>query len=185
MLEGRLVRLRAVEQGDLPAFVKWINDPEVTEYLQFEPPMSMEDEVTWYHHMIGSKDKAFAIETREGRLIGNIGLIGLDWRNRRTDVGIMIGEKDAWCRGYGTDAMTLMLRYLFEELGLNRVGLFADVGNHRAIRCYQKCGFLREGIVRHHRFKDGRFVDSVQMSILCSDWEAMGRETASQDRVTP
>ncbi len=171
MLEGALVRIRAIEQGDLPTFVKWINDPEVTEYLQFEPPMSMEDEVMWYHRMISSKDKAFAIETLEGRLIGNVGLIGLDWRNRKTDLGIMIGEKDAWSQGYGTDAITVMLRYLFEELGLNRVGLYVDVDNHRAIRCYGKCGFVREGLVRHHRFKDGRYLDSVLMSILRSDWD--------------
>lgn len=172
MLEGDLVRLRAIEQADLTTFVRWINDPEVTEYLQFEPPMSMEDEVLWYHHMVASKDKAFAIETQEGRLIGNIGLVGLDWRNRKTDLGIMIGEKDAWSRGYGTDAITVMLRYLFEELGLDRVGLYVDVGNLRAIRCYEKCGFASEGVVRHHRFKDGKYVDSVQMSILESDWKA-------------
>jgi len=174
VLEGRLVRLRAVEKGDLPVFVKWINDPEVIEYLQFEPPMSIEDEVTWYHHMISGKDRAFAIETLDGRLIGNIGIIGLDWRNRKTDLGIMIGEKDCWSRGFGTDAILLMLRYLFEELGLDRVGLYADVGNHRGIRCYEKCGFVREGVVRHYRFKDGQYIDSVLMSILSSDWRARG-----------
>ncbi|MDW5564093.1 MAG: GNAT family protein [Methanomassiliicoccus sp.] len=178
MLDGDLVRLRAIEQGDLPTFVKWINDPEVTEYLQFEPPMSLEDEVTWYHHMIRSKDRAFAIETLDGRLIGNIGLIGLDWRNRRTDLGIMIGEKDAWSRGYGTDAITVMLRYLFGEFGLNRVGLYVDVGNQRAIRCYEKCGFQREGVVRAHRFKDGRYVDSALMSVLSVDWMLREREQA-------
>ena len=171
MIEGALVRIRAIEQGDLPTFVKWINDPEVTTHLQFEPPMSMEDEVAWYHHMMAGKDKAFVVETLDGRLIGNIGTVGLDWRNRKTDLGIMIGEKEFWSRGYGTDTITVMLRYLFDELGLNRVGLYADIGNHRAIRCYEKCGFVREGVVRHHRFKDGRYVDSVIMSVLRQDWD--------------
>lgn len=170
MIEGTLVRIRAIEQGDLPTFVKWINDPEVTTYLQFEPPMSMEDEVVWYHHMTGSRDKVFAIETLDGRLIGNIGMIGLDWRNRKTDLGIMIGEKEFWSRGYGADTIIVMLRYLFEELGLNRVGLYADIENHRAIRCYEKCGFVHEGVVRHHRFKDGRYTDSIVMSVLRQDW---------------
>ncbi len=169
-----MVRLRAPERGDLPVFVRWINDPEVVEFLQFEPPMSIEDEEIWFQHMIQSKDRTFVIETKEGRLIGNIGLIGMDWRNRKTDIGIMIGEKDAWDHGYGTDAIMVMLRYLFEELNLNRVGLYVDVHNDRAQRCYEKCGLSKEGIVRQFRFKDGRYIDSVQMSILRQEWQGAG-----------
>lgn len=172
MLEGKMVRLRAPERGDLPVFVKWINDPEVVEFLQFEPPMSIEDEEVWFQHMIQSRDRTFVIETKEGRPIGNIGLIGMDWRNRKTDIGIMIGEKDAWDHGYGTDSMMVVLRYLFEELNLNRIGLYVDVHNDRALRCYEKCGFSKEGIVRQYRFKDGRYIDSVQMSILHQDWKS-------------
>ncbi len=172
MIEGELVRLRAPERGDLPIFVKWINDPEVTEFLQFEPPMSIEDEEIWFQHMTMSKDRTFAIETKEGRLIGNIGLMDFDWRNRKTDIGIMIGEKDLWSHGYGTDAMKVLLRYLFEELNMNRVGLYTDVDNHRALRSYEKCGFTREGVVRQYRFKDGKYLDSVHMSILQQEWFA-------------
>jgi RimJ/RimL family protein N-acetyltransferase len=170
MLEGQLVRLRAIERGDLPTIIGWINDPQVTEYLQFEPPMSLEDEEAWYAHMIKSRDKAFAIETLDGRLIGDIGLMGLDWRNRKTDIGIMIGERDAWSRGYGSDTIMVLLRYLFEELGLNRVGLYVDVTNHHAMRCYDRCGFQFEGVVRQHRFKNGRYVDSIMMAMLRQDW---------------
>lgn len=171
MLEGKMVRLRAPERGDLPVFVKWINDPEVVEFLQFEPPMSIEDEEIWFQHMIQSRDRTFVIETKEGRPIGNIGLIGMDYRNRKTDIGIMIGEKDAWDHGYGTDSMMVALRYLFEELNLNRIGLYVDVHNYRALRCYEKCGFFKEGIVRQYRYMDGRYIDSVQMSILRQDWK--------------
>lgn len=120
--------------------------------------------------MIQSKDRTFVIETKEGRPIGNIGLVGMDLRNRKTEVGIMIGEKDMWSQGYGSDAMVVLLRYLFDEMNINRVGLYVDVGNHRALRSYEKCGFSREGVVRQYRFKDGRYLDSVQMSILQQDW---------------
>lgn len=82
----------------------------------------------------------------------------------------MIGEKDMWSQGYGSDAMVVLLRYLFDEMNINRVGLYVDVGNHRALRSYEKCGFSREGVVRQYRFKDGRYLDSVQMSILQQDW---------------
>ena len=67
MIEGRLIRLRPVERGDLPAFVRWINDPEVTEFLKLEPPMSLEDEEAWFAHMLRSKDKVFSIDSKDGR----------------------------------------------------------------------------------------------------------------------
>ncbi len=174
MIEGALVRLRCPERGDLPTLVRWINDPEVTEFLQFEPPMSLEDEEVWYQEMLNSKDRVFMIDTKEGTPIGNIGLTGFDWKNRRTDIGIMIGEKEAWSRGYGTDAIIVLLRYLFGELNLNRVSLFTDSANVRALRCYEKCGFQTEGVMREYRFKRGRYIDCVLLSILRRDWERSG-----------
>lgn len=174
MIEGRLIRLRPVERGDLPIFVRWINDPEVTEFLKLDPPMSLEDEEAWFAHVLRSKDKVFSIDTKEGRLIGNIGTVNLDWSNRRTEIGIMIGEKDCWSRGYGRDAIRTLLGYLFEELNLNRVGLFADSSNARALNCYGRCGFHREGVYREYRYKRGRYIDCVFMSMLRREWDEQG-----------
>jgi len=165
------VRLRAPERGDLEAFMRWMNDPEVTEFLEVEGPLSMDEEEKWYQQMLVSPDRVYCIEA-EGRLIGNIGLLRLDLRHRRTDIGIVIGEKDAWSRGYGREAIALLLEYLFGELGLNRVGLYADASNLRAIRCYERCGFRHEGLLREYRFKRGQYVDCVRMGILRRDWEA-------------
>jgi RimJ/RimL family protein N-acetyltransferase len=172
MIEGSLTRLRAVGRSDLPTFVRWVNDPEVTEFLLLEQPTSLEEEEMWYEEMLKSKDKVFAIETKDGRLIGTLGLINLDWDNRRADIGIMIGEKECWSRGFGTDAITTLLRYMFGELNLNRVSLFTDANNKRALRCYEKCGFRKEGVLRQYRFKRGKYVDDVQMSILRDDWSS-------------
>jgi RimJ/RimL family protein N-acetyltransferase len=171
MIEGKLVRLRAPERGDIPTFVKWINDPEVTEFLKLDTPISMEEEEVWYAEMVKRKDRVFSIETLDGRLIGNVGLVGLDWESRRTDIGIMIGEKDAWSKGYGTDAVMVLLGYLFDELNLNRVSLFTDANNTRAQRCYEKCGFKKEGVMRQYRFKRGRYLDGVLYSILKEEWK--------------
>lgn len=173
MIEGNLVRLRPIEREDLPTFVRWINDPEVTEFLLLEPPMSLDDEEAWYAHVLKAKDKVFSIETKDGKLIGNIGTVDLDWMNRKTEIGIMIGEKDHWSRGYGADAITSFIRHLFDELNLNRVELFADSTNHRALKCYERCGFRYEGTYRAYRFKRGRYVDCVIMSILREDWEVL------------
>jgi RimJ/RimL family protein N-acetyltransferase len=184
MIEGVKVRLRAVERGDLPLFVKWINDPGVTEHLLLEPPISMEEEEMWYEHQLKGGDKVLCIETKEGRPIGNIAMMNLDWDNRKTDIGIMIGEPDCWSQGYGTDAIITLLRYIFGELNLNRVGLFTDITNKRALRCYEKCGFKAEGVLREYRYKRGHYVDEVQMSILRQDWEEQGTPKRKVQRNT-
>lgn len=170
MIEGERVRLRAVECVDLPRFVKWINDDEVTDHLIIEGPMSMEQEEGWYRSLLDSEAKVFSIESLEGELIGNIGLLSIDWTNRKVLLGIMIGEKGYWGGGYGTDAIRLMLRYLFDELNMSRVELDVDSMNSRAIRCYEGCGFRREGLNREHRFKRGEYRDNIHMAILREDW---------------
>lgn len=174
MLEGKRVRLRAVERVDLPAFVKWINDPEVTQFLELSSPMSMEDEERWFANVVKSEEKVFSIDTKEGKLIGNVGVLRISWRDRSALIGIMIGEKEYWDQGYGTDAVETLLRYLFDELNMNRVYLIADERNARALRCYEKIGFTREGLLRENRFKNGRYTNDVEMSILRSEWYAEG-----------
>lgn len=173
MLEGKKVRLRAVERVDLPTFVKWINDQEVTQFLELNPPMSLEDEEKWFVNLQKSEDKVFSIDTKEGKLIGNVGLMRLNWKDWSVLIGIMIGEKEFWNQGYGTDAIETLLRYLFDELALNRVYLIADERNARALRCYEKLGFKKEGVLRQNRYKDGVYTNDVMMSLLKDEWKEM------------
>lgn len=114
-------------------------------------------------------DIVLAIEVREGSdwvHIGNIGLHRIDWVNRVAKLGIVIGERDYWGRGYGTEAVRTMLRYAFRELGLNRVELEVFAFNARALRCYEKTGFRREGVRRKALFRDGKYHDIILMGIL-------------------
>ncbi|MDD1766001.1 MAG: GNAT family N-acetyltransferase [Methanomassiliicoccales archaeon] len=171
MLEGKKVRLRAVERVDLPIFVKWIDDHEVTQFLELNPPMSLEDEEKWFVNLQKSEDKVFSIDTMEGKLIGNVGLIKLNWKDRSVLIGIMIGEKEFWNQGYGTDAIETLLRYLFDELALNRVYLIADERNARALHCYEKLGFKKEGVLRQNRYKSGVYTNDVMMSLLKDEWK--------------
>lgn len=170
MLIGQLVRLRAPQRSDVPLFVKWFNDPETTRFLLRTPPMGMEEEEAWYDSLTGKELKVFCIETLEGRLVGNVGIVHVDWANRNADIGIIIGEKECWSKGYGTEAITLLLGYMFDELNLERVWLYCDMENERALRCYEKCGLKREGVFRHHRLQAGRFRDDAVMSILKQEW---------------
>ena len=84
----------------------------------------------------------------------------------------MIGEKECWGRGYGTDALRTLVRFGFEEMNLNRIALDVYDFNERAIASYLKTGFAEEGRRRKDIYRDGRYVDVVMMSVLRAEWEA-------------
>ena len=117
-------------------------------------------------------DVLFGIVVQEtDQLIGSTGLNQIDFRNHRASFGIMVGEKGAWGKGYGTEATALVVRYAFEKLYLNRVQLHVYEYNLRGIRAYEKVGFRREGVLRQEHVYDGRLWDTVVMAILREEWE--------------
>lgn len=177
IIYGGRIRLRAVERSDVEKFHEWINDPEVTENLALYLPMSMRDEEGWFDGIASRppQERPLAIECREGegwKLIGNSGFFDIDHTAHSGEIGIMIGDKAFWNKGYGTEAMTLLLRHGFETLNLNRIFLQVYARNPRAIKSYEKAGFSHEGRQREAVFKRGRYDDVMMMSILRSEWDA-------------
>ncbi len=174
-LEGELVLLRPRVDDDLALFARWHGNPDVRHWLHMSEMPTQTLELERQRWQIARNDPtrlSFVIETLDGVPIGNIVLIGVDPVHRRAELGIAIGEKGDWGRGYGTDAIRVVLRFAFEVLNLRRVELITDIDNERGIRAYEKCGFVREGLLREHRLIDGRPIDSVAMAVIRSDWEA-------------
>ena len=175
MILGKRIRLRAVEREDLPLFVEWLNDPEVIEGLIFTQPLSLEEEQLWFEKLAERPqvERPLAIEVQEGerwRLIGNSGFHNISLINRSSEVGIFIGDKTLWNSGYGTETMQLLLKHGFETLNLNRIALVVYDDNLRAIRTYEKAGFILEGRLRQAKYKHGRYIDELIMSVLRSEW---------------
>ncbi|MCH8813830.1 MAG: GNAT family N-acetyltransferase [Chloroflexi bacterium] len=173
ILEGERVRLRPVNEDDLPRFVEWLADPEVSRWLAAvgEPP-TLDDEHEWYEEQRANPDGVlWSIETLAGKLVGNTDL-RLAPHADRAELGIAIQDKTRWSQGLGTDAVRLIVEYAFSELGLHRIELQVDEENERAIRCYEKCGFVREGLLRDHRRIDDRYSNTIQMAILAHEWKA-------------
>jgi diamine N-acetyltransferase len=177
MIIGNRVRFRAVERGDLPTFVKWLNDPEVQQGIMIHHPFSHAEEENWYEgmikhpideHVLGIEAREMDTEDREGtwRLIGSLAFNEIDWRNRAAEFGIMIGDKTFWNRGYGTEAVRLLVNHGFKTINLNRIFLRVFENNLRAIRAYEKAGFVHEGRLRQAEFRDGKYIDVLIMSIL-------------------
>jgi len=175
MLIGKNIRLRADERADLPKFVEWLNDPEVYRFLSVRLPISQAGEEHWFEDMLkhSPEEQPLAIEIREGkgwRMIGNCGFFDLNWRSRSAEVGIFIGDKSCWNKGYGTEVMQLLLCHAFETMNLNRVYLRVDAENVGGIKAYEKAGFVHEARLREADFRDGRYCDDLLMSVLRSEW---------------
>lgn len=176
MISGKRIRLRALEKSDLPAAVAWLNDPEVTENLLNDTPLSMDMEEQWYQKMLEkpAEEHILAIDMLDGqewKHIGSTGFHHVDWKNRIGEYGIMIGDKRQWGKGFGYDATMLMLRYGFNYLNLNKVFLYAIETNTRGIRVYEKTGFVHEGRLRQDIHKNGRYLDVFIMSVLREEWK--------------
>lgn len=166
MIKGKKIVLRALEKDDLRRCWKWINNPGVTKDMGSSIPKSMHEEEKWYERIQESKkDKVFAIQVNK-KHIGNISLDNIDSHNKRAELGIMIGDKNYWDKGYGTDAIKTLLSMGFNELNLHKIYLHVFPSNKRALKCYEKCGFKKEGVLREHVFKGGKYQDLIVMSII-------------------
>lgn len=175
MITGKNVRLRAIERQDLPNFVAWLNDPAVRKNLLITVPLSQAQEEGWFEQTLRrpleEQPLGIEVQTPEGwQLVGNCGFVKVDSRNSCAEIGIFIGDARFWNKGYGTEAMRLMLKYGFYTLNLNRIYLTVYETNPRGIRCYEKAGYIHEGRLRQAIFQDGRYIDMLVMSALRSEW---------------
>jgi len=176
MLDGKLVRLRALEPEDAERAYRWINDREVTQFLMARYPYSLAFEKDWAAQAAKTNDFGevrFAIEAKDGVHIGVCGLHRGRPEDRLADLGIMIGEKEYWSQGYGTDAMLTVLRFAFYQMNLNKVSLGVFEINPRARAVYEKCGFIEEGRGREEYYQDGRYIDVIRMGVLRREFEAL------------
>ncbi len=184
MLTGKLVRLRPLDMTDLENFLVWYNDPEVTEYLNFRYALPRLAEEEWLRARTGKpvsfSNLMFSIEAlADSRHVGSIDLHEASAEDRKATLGIAIGDKEYWSRGYGTDAIVTLLRFAFDEMNLHRVALHCDERNGRGLACYRKCGFVEEGRLRQDRYRKGRYWDTVVMGVLREEFEALhGRQEA-------
>mgnify|MGYP001205952026 FL=1 len=167
--EGEKVRVREKRVKDIQNEYSWRVDPELSRLDATKPmTMSYEDFFRYSKEEMqfpNYRSKRLAVETLEGVHIGNIMYYDLNMQNRQAEVGIMIGDKDYWSNGYGTDTVNTLLRHLFTTLELDRVYLHTLSWNYRAQASFAKSGFK---LVRNVK-RGGQ--DFILMEVLRSDWE--------------
>lgn len=179
MIHGRHVSLRPVEEADYPLIHRWMNNPKVWRSMDYERPASLAD-VKEDVERSYREGRPFTI-VLGGRPIGRIGLNQFRRRDRICSLYMYIGEPDVWGKkGHARDAVMTLVGYAFERWDLHQIELWTLADNDRAIAMYEKCGFLREAVLRERSWKQGAWVDHVVMSVTReafdrarSEWEAL------------
>lgn len=177
LFRGELVRF-TMEEPETRAKLeaRWMRDSEFHRLADSDPAQLHSEKAVkeWVEKQTegGFKPERYSFAVRtlaEDRLIGFLGL-GVDLIHSEAWVGIGIGEREFWGKGYGTDMMKLCIQYVFLELCLERLSLGLHEYNARALRSYEKCGFRLEGRTRQDLMREGKRYDSLWMGILREEW---------------
>ena len=170
-LIGNEIYLSPMNVDDAEIYTKWLNDVAVSEYLgMFRTMVSLQSERKALEQMVSEGHNFAIVRKKDDALTGNISLMDVDSINRKACVGLFIGESKNRSKGYGAEALRLILNYGFKTLNLNNIMLRVDSDNERGISCYRKTGFREFGRRHESSFKDGRYVDTVYMEILSAEF---------------
>lgn len=175
LFHGELVRLAAANADtDTDLWVGWGRDSEFLRLLDSDAANPWSRQQARQILEREPKPDGFPFMMRalaDDRLVGFIGLWIPSWNLGDGWVGIGVGQRSDWSKGYGTDAMRVLLRYAFTEINLRRVSLSLFAYNPRAQRAYEKAGFVLEGRMRQAHHRDGQRLDELLMGILREEWE--------------
>lgn len=174
MYVGQKVRLREYRKEDINMRLIYINDTDTARSLTPEVPypMTLQEEEKWFASINALGDTyKFAIETlSDNQFIGGCSINEVDWKNSIATVGIFIGNKDYRGKGYGTDTMKVLMDFIFMQMNINKIRIIVYSYNEAAIKCYEKCGFKIEGILRREIYRDGKYFDKISMGILREEY---------------
>ncbi len=179
ILETRRFILRCPEPTDAERIYEYRNNPEVVRFLGgFSPAMSMKSVHEWIeYHRNRNDDIVWIIADKKDNLcLGHLGLYKLNHRLQLAEFAICIGIQEAWGKGVGKEVTSAVMAYGFNELHLEQIRLDVLETNHRAIRLYENIGFQHDGRLRRNQFRDGRYVDSLIMSLLKCEWKPLSEE---------
>lgn len=171
---GKKCYLSPIDINDLEKYTKWVNDMEVSAGIIFASKLiGMETEKEALDRLVKGGYNFAIVDLENDELIGNCGYPELDLMNRTAKVGIFIGNKDYWGKGYGVDTLNLLLDFGFNVLNLHNIALKVYSFNEQAIKCYKKVGFKEAGRLREAKIMGGQKYDEITMDILDSEFRSI------------
>jgi RimJ/RimL family protein N-acetyltransferase len=171
-MKDNRIYLSALTDQDSEQLFKWINNTELILFNSFYKPVHEPSHKQWFQSIVEKKDLViFGIRLTENqKLIGSCQLFNIHPVFRSAELQIRIGEADELSKGYGKEAVHELIKYGFFQLNLERIYLQVFADNIRAIKAYEKAGFLKEGSQRHAAFIDGNYKDIIMMGILKNEF---------------
>lgn len=170
-ISGDKIYLSPICKDDIEIYTKWINDVSITDNLGFTcQQIGIEKETEALESMIKDGYNFAIIRREDNELLGNLSFMNVNQINRTAEVGIFIGEPSNHSKGYGSEAMRLLLKYGFDTLNLNNVMLKVFDFNKAAIACYEKIGFKKIGERRNSYFVRGAYHNQIFMDILAEEF---------------
>jgi RimJ/RimL family protein N-acetyltransferase len=174
MLRGKLVFLRPAERDDIALFVRWVSDARTNGYLAARSPIGRAMEERWFDEMLDhhGRDRWFFVICllEDGRPVGSLDLRDIGLTSGGAGFGIVIGDPADTSKGYGSDALEILLDFGFGELRLERMWLDVFAFNDRARHVYDRLGFVHEATFRHAFFHGGDYLDLLRMAMLRDEW---------------
>ena len=173
MLEGKRVNLRIMETEDVPLLVEWYNSLEFqTEYfpvLQKSKSQALREFENPSPVQVAMENVEFIIEKKDGTKIGHIGY-GRDILHGWTEIGYAVVSSERG-KGYATEAIKILVDYLFLYKDIPRITIYVDARNTAAIKVAERAGFMKEGVVRKGGFVRGEYVDWCLLGMLREEWK--------------
>jgi RimJ/RimL family protein N-acetyltransferase len=185
-LIGKKVYLRPLLEEDYLFLLRWTNDPEVRPFLNRSLPTMEAEEKEWIERLHKNKGDNVVLMiclTEGDRPIGTMGLHGINQKDGVATTGAMIGEKDYWGKGYGTEAKMILLDHAFNTLNLRKICSSVFAFNGRSLRYLEKSGYVIEGTLKKQLFINGKYVDEVLLAVFKKDfmllWKKFKKEHLS------
>jgi len=180
---GKRVSLRPPEESDIPRVLQWLNDPSTRRFLSRVHPLTELEEKRFLETTAtpgGTHQPFVIVETESHEPIGCTGMHQIDWVHRRCELGIFIGPASKRGQGLGREAFELLIAHAFEGINLHRVTLTVYAFNEAGIKCYERLGFVKEGVDREAHFVEGRYVDVFRYGLLSREWFTRKGEYCTQ-----
>ena len=175
-IKGKKILLRAIEFEDIKFLHQWANDPEIQYAVGgWHFPTNLEDQKKWFQNLnCNSLHQRFIIEAENMDVIGMVNLVDIDWKNKNAHHGMLLGDKNIRGKGFAQDAVMTIMRYCFEELGLERLDGSIIEYNVASYKLYvDKCGWINEGVKKNWYFRKNKFWDKFILGITKDDYQAL------------